>query len=104
MGKETDINKVFGKMPEAKELFPQDGMKLDAIEEALLHKETPTVKWMPIESMVEEHILEDMLVLTDNNEVHAGYYVGIDHFCQYSKDGWSGKITHFALMADINKP
>lgn len=59
------------------------------------------INWIEIGSIQESDVLEDVLVLTDNREIHVGYFSAIDDFQQYSKEGWSGKITHFALLSEI---
>lgn len=59
------------------------------------------INWIEIGSIQERDVLEDVLVLTDNREIHVGYFSAIDDFQQYSKEGWSGKITHFALLSEI---
>lgn len=56
------------------------------------------IKWVKIEDLTEEHELFDVVVKTDNREVHCGYFMD-GEFRQYSKEGWSGRITHFVRVS-----
>ena len=46
------------------------------------------------------YLYEDCLVFTDNNEIHVGYFDPTG-FVKFTNDGWSGRITHFALLINI---